>query len=116
MRPGKRKQTPEERAARHAQYWAAHGPLKLSKAQQYEKRLASAVSQSVAAHRKPGGFRPFTTAMEYTPRQLEFMGAIEEFKRITGRKFPTWSEALALIDGLGYVQVKPCSDTSSLPV
>jgi hypothetical protein len=40
--------------------------------------------------------------MEYSPREWEFMQAIQEFKRLSGRQFPTWCEVLRIVDTLGY--------------
>jgi hypothetical protein len=33
---------------------------------------------------------------------LEFMQAMQEYKRTSGRMFPTWSEVLEVLQGLGY--------------
>ena len=45
---------------------------------------------------------PTTCERDYTPAELEFMKAIEEYKRRSGRMFPTWSEVLEVLAGLGY--------------
>jgi hypothetical protein len=37
---------------------------------------------------------------------MEFMWAMQEYKRRSGRMFPTWSEALEVLVELGYS--KPC--------
>lgn len=37
---------------------------------------------------------------------LEFLRAIDEHKRKTGRNFPSWSEVLDIILGLGYRKVR----------
>lgn len=47
---------------------------------------------------------PTTSDMDYSPREHEFMFAMHEFKRASGRQFPTWSEALMVLDGLGYTK------------
>ena len=33
---------------------------------------------------------------------MEFMLAMNEYKRRSGRMFPTWSEVLEVLQGLGY--------------
>jgi hypothetical protein len=33
---------------------------------------------------------------------LEFIGAVNRFKERSGRAFPTWSEVLEILKGLGY--------------
>ncbi len=34
--------------------------------------------------------------------ELEFAAAVQEYKRSSGRTFPTWSEILEIARGLGY--------------
>ena len=36
------------------------------------------------------------------PEVLEFIQAIDDYKRIHGRPFPSWSEVLEIIRHLGY--------------
>ncbi|MGC4006027.1 MAG: hypothetical protein QM811_24060 [Pirellulales bacterium] len=50
---------------------------------------------------------PTTCEREYTTEEVEFMQALDLYKRTSGRMFPTCSEVLEVIRGLGYV--KPCS-------
>jgi hypothetical protein len=38
----------------------------------------------------------------YSGSELELMQAMNEYKRTSGRMFPTWSEVLEVIRGLGY--------------
>jgi hypothetical protein len=51
------------------------------------------------------GIDPATNDRDYSDAELEFMLAIEEYKRLSGRKFPTWSEALEVLQSLGYARV-----------
>jgi len=39
--------------------------------------------------------------IEPTP-ELEFMEAMQDYKKSSGRMFPTWSEVLEVLQGLGY--------------
>lgn len=39
---------------------------------------------------------------EMTGEVLEFITAIDEYKRIHGRPFPSWSEVLEILKSLGY--------------
>jgi hypothetical protein len=48
---------------------------------------------------------PTTSEREYTEAELEFMLAMNEYKRSSGRMFPTWSEVLEVLQGLGYEKV-----------
>lgn len=50
------------------------------------------------------GVDPTTCEREYNVAELEFLKAIEEYKRSSGRMFPTWSEVLEVIRGLGYTK------------
>jgi hypothetical protein len=45
---------------------------------------------------------PTTFERDYAPAELEFMQAMQEYKQWSGRKFPTWSEVLEVLQGLGY--------------
>ena len=45
---------------------------------------------------------PTTCERDYTPDEIEFMGAMDEYKRRSGRMFPTCSEVLEVIKSLGY--------------
>ncbi|HJT33740.1 MAG TPA: hypothetical protein VJ783_16965 [Pirellulales bacterium] len=47
---------------------------------------------------------PTTCEREYTPEEVEFMNAMDEYKRTSGRMFPTCSEVLEVIRGLGYAK------------
>lgn len=41
----------------------------------------------------------------YTADEIEFMTAMDDFKRWRNRPFPTWSEVLAVVRSLGYRKV-----------
>jgi hypothetical protein len=45
---------------------------------------------------------PTTCERDYSPEEIEFMGALDAYKRRSGRMFPTCSEVLEVIKGLGY--------------
>jgi hypothetical protein len=48
---------------------------------------------------------PTTCEREYTDQEIQFMHALDAYKRTAGRMFPTCSEILEVIRGLGYVQL-----------
>ncbi|MCA9229794.1 MAG: hypothetical protein KDA57_04025 [Planctomycetales bacterium] len=50
---------------------------------------------------------PTTCERDYTEHEVEFMNAMDEYKRKSGRMFPTCSEVLEVIRGLGYVKLTP---------
>lgn len=47
---------------------------------------------------------PTTCERDYSSEELEFMRALDEYKRANGRMFPTCSEILEVLRGLGYVR------------
>jgi len=47
---------------------------------------------------------PVTSERSYSADEVEFMNALSEFKRTTGRTFPTCSEILTVLRSLGYVK------------
>jgi len=54
---------------------------------------------------------PTTCERDYQPEEVEFMRAMDDYKRRSGRQFPTWSEVLEVIRDLGYRKVAPPSRT-----
>jgi len=52
---------------------------------------------------------PTTCERDYTPEEIEFMRAMDYYKRINRRPFPTWSEVLEVLLALGYRKVAPPS-------
>ena len=45
---------------------------------------------------------PTTCERDYTDSEVEFMHALDQYKRSSGRMFPTCSEILEVLRGLGY--------------
>lgn len=45
---------------------------------------------------------PTTCERDYTGDEIEFMRAMDDYKRRAGRQFPTWSEVLEVVRSLGY--------------
>ncbi len=54
---------------------------------------------------------PTTCERDYKPDEVEFMRAMDDYKRRSGRQFPTWSEVLEVIRDLGYRKVAAPSTT-----
>jgi hypothetical protein len=48
---------------------------------------------------------PTTFEKQYTPDELEFMTAMQRFKVLTGKAFPTYSEVLTVARSIGYRKV-----------
>ncbi len=47
---------------------------------------------------------------EMTEEQFEFLMAVDEYKRVNKRPFPSWTEVLDIIQALGYRKVADRSD------
>lgn len=65
---------------------------------------------------------PTTCERDYTDQEIEFMHALDEYKRTSGRMFPTCSEILEVLQNLGYQKVAAtappalgCCQENSLP-
>ncbi len=50
---------------------------------------------------------PTTCERDYSSDEIEFMQALDAYKRANGRMFPTCSEILEVIRNLGYVRIQP---------
>jgi len=55
---------------------------------------------------------PTTCERDYSGDEIEFMKAMDEYKRKSGRQFPTWSEVLEVIRSLGYRKVAEPTEIS----
>ena len=70
---------------------------------------ASAQASRAAAARQVSGRRrfvdPTTCDRDYSEAEREFMQAMHAYKASSGRNFPTWSEVLEVLQGLGYEKV-----------
>ena len=47
---------------------------------------------------------PTTCERDYSQDEIEFMRAMDDYKRKSGRMFPTWSEVLEVVRSLGYAR------------
>lgn len=80
-----------------------------------ERRQTGEQSESLPAGEKRGTDRrkverrrqidPTTCERDYSGDEVEFMRAIDDYKRRSGRQFPTWSEVLEVLRDLGYRKV-----------
>lgn len=62
---------------------------------------------------------PTTCERDYSPEEIEFMGAMDLYKRTNGRMFPTCSEILEVIRSLGYEKravSDPSPDQAPVPI
>lgn len=54
---------------------------------------------------------PTTCERDYSTDEIEFMKALDEYKRASGRMFPTCSEILEVFKSLGYVKIARSEST-----
>ncbi|MCE2805153.1 MAG: hypothetical protein LW700_08055 [Gemmataceae bacterium] len=59
---------------------------------------------------------PTTCEKEYSEEEIEFLTAIDAYKRANRRPFPTWSEVLEVIRALGYRKVEAPKPIPGVPV
>ena len=59
---------------------------------------------------------PTTCEKEYSEEEIEFLTAIDAYKRANRRPFPTWSEVLEVIRALGYRKVEASKPIPGVPV
>ena len=55
---------------------------------------------------------PTTCERDYSDQEIEFMQAMDAYKRSSGRMFPTCSEILEVLRDLGYQQVGKPGETA----
>jgi hypothetical protein len=58
---------------------------------------------------------PTTCERDYSDDEIEFMHALERYKRASGRMFPTCSEILEVVRGLGYQKLSSGENHCPLP-
>jgi hypothetical protein len=91
--------------------------VKIDRRTKTDRRAADRRKQSVpvVAERREGQRRakvprrrqidPTTCERDYNNDEIEFMQALDAYKRANGRMFPTCSEILEVIRELGYVRM-----------
>jgi hypothetical protein len=67
--------------------------------------VSVATVSALPAPRRRTKIDPTTCERDYQPEELEFMRALEAYKRSSGRMFPTCSEILEVVRSLGYERV-----------
>ena len=75
---------------------------------QTKSKVAAEASKPVVERRKKQRRRqidPTTCERDYSELEVEFMQAMDEYKRSSGRMFPTCSEILEVLTHLGYRKV-----------
>lgn len=55
---------------------------------------------------------PTTCERDYSSEEIEFMRALDDYKRKSGRMFPTCSEILEVIRSLGYQRISHTTEST----
>jgi len=85
----------------------ALAPFEKFKVIRIEKSKSEAKELAVAEEKPPKRrMSPTTSDQNYTLDEVEFMNALAEFKRASGRTFPTCSEILGVLKSLGYEKIR----------
>jgi hypothetical protein len=77
-----------------------------------QRDIPVAVDRRSGSDRRQQGERrrmvdPTTCEKDYSDDEMEFMKAMDQYKRANRRPFPTWSEVLEVLRALGYRKVEP---------
>jgi hypothetical protein len=59
---------------------------------------------------------PTTCEKEYSDDEIDFMKAMDLYKRANRRPFPTWSEVLEVLRALGYRRTEKPTALPGLPI
>jgi hypothetical protein len=81
---------------------------------QAEQRAGADRRSSLDRRRGPGrrrtDFRRAAEEGHMNEEQVDFLKAIDEYKRVNDRSFPTWTEILDVVLYLGYRRVAPVGE------
>lgn len=85
-----------------------------------QRQVPVAVERRGTNERRSGERRrqvdPTTCERDYNVEEVEFMKAMDQYKRANRRPFPTWSEVLEVIYALGYRRVEERQPLPGLPL
>ena len=74
---------------------------------QADRRLDSGLERRRGPGRRRADDRRSAEEGEMTAEQFEFVMAIETYKKVNKRLYPTWTEVLEVISQLGYRKIAP---------
>lgn len=66
------------------------------------RRRAARAAATRKANGRRGKIGPATCERDSSAAEVELMLAMQAYKQASGRMFPTWSEVLEVLQGLGY--------------
>jgi hypothetical protein len=85
-----------------------------------KRQIPVAIERRSGKDRRAQGERrrqidPTTCERDYTDDEIDFMKAMDQYKRDNRRPFPTWSEVLEVLRALGYRKVAERTVLPGLP-
>jgi hypothetical protein len=85
-----------------------------------KRQIPVAIERRSGKDRRAQGERrrqidPTTCERDYTDDEIQFMKAMDQYKRDNRRPFPTWSEVLEVLRALGYRKVAEATVLPGLP-
>ena len=114
---GKRVETERKATAKSRQVANVEGTVTINRRENGDRRTAPdrrvrevpvAVDRRALQRRVKVSRRrqidPTTCERDYSPEEVEFMSALDDYKRRSGRMFPTCSEVLEVVKSLGYAK------------
>lgn len=94
------------------------GAGRRASADRRQKEVPVAVERRTGERREKVSRRrqidPTTCERDYTDAEIEFMHALDQYKRTSGRMFPTCSEVLEVLLSIGYAKVTPGQSASAI--
>ncbi len=85
-----------------------------------KREIPVAVERRSGKDRREKGLRrrqidPTTCERDYTDDEIQFMKAMDQYKRANRRPFPTWSEVLEVLIAMGYRKIAEATALPGLP-
>ncbi len=94
---------------KRAAKWKTTGPVARTSTRGTTKATAESAPEATLKPRKPVSKPP---KLDVGPDVMEFIAAIDDYKRQYHRPFPGWSEILFVLTKLGYRKAKPKKNSS----
>jgi hypothetical protein len=94
-------------------------PERRQKAQKVEADRRVSKNRREGQYERRRQIDPTTCERDYTDAEIEFMTAIDKYRRENCRPFPTWSEVLEVLMACGYRKVaepaEPAAPVAEIP-
>ena len=96
-----------------------HGNDRRNRVDRRKRTIPMPLERRKGGERRQGERRrqvdPTTCERDYNDDEIEFMRAMDTYKRANRRPFPTWSEVLEVLRSLGYRKTEAATKLPGLP-